>query len=726
MSSTEAGGDRSVAAPLTIPSHRSTGEDPGLAAMLSPRSVVLLGATDRSRWSSMTFQNLTGLGFPGEVHLVNRRGGTVHGRPAAERCTALGVRPDTAIVMVPMPAVEDALADFAEAGGRSAVILTSGFAEAGEAGAAAQARLLAAARRHGIRLLGPNCLGLINHLDRAPLWTAPLGQAGLPGAVAAISQSGQVGHHLNGLARQLGAGLSHLVTTGNEADLDFADFAAELLADERVRAIALFLEAIRHPDRFLAVARQAFAAGKPIVVCKIGASEVAARSARAHTGALVGDDRVFDGVCRQYGILRVHSLEDLVATASLLASTGPLRPGGVGLVSNSGGICGIAADTATAAGMAVPELSAEGAAALRGLLPDYGTAQNPLDITGASTLDRSLFESTLRVMAREPGLAALVTFADLPEAERDAADPMNRAGWQHMARGIEGAEIPALVMSCLGKPVSPVAQGIIAELNLPFVAAGLQRGLAALGRAFWWSDRQRRGLQAPQPWRPPEHPGRPVSEQETLACLAGCGVPVVPSVLVTDAAATVAAARRIEGPVVLKLASAQVAHKSDIGGVALNLEGDAAVERAFHDVTARVPAGAVVDGVLVAPMRRGGLELLVGVTRDPQWGPVLALGLGGVWVEALQDVALRPLPIAPEEVRAMLLELKGAALLQGRRGMPPADLDRLAAVVARIGDVALALGPGLEALEVNPLWVRGGEVEALDALAVWFPAPGGR
>ncbi|MBK1661629.1 acetate--CoA ligase family protein [Paracraurococcus ruber] len=722
MSRVDATDRREDAAAPDATLHSAALDETGLATLLRPRSVVLIGATDRSRWSSMTFQNLTGLGFPGAVHLVNRRGGLVHGQLAAESCTALGVRPDTAIVMVPMSAVGDALADLAEAGGRSAVILTSGFAEAGEAGIAAQARLLAAARQHRIRLLGPNCLGLINHLDKVPLWTAPLAGGRAAGSLAAISQSGQVGHHLNTLGRQLGTGLSHLVTTGNEADLDFADFAAEFVTDDRVRAIALFLETIRNPHRFIAVARQAFDARKPIVVCKIGASEVAALSARAHTGALVGDDRLFDGICRQYGVVRVHSMEDLVVTASLLARTGPLREGGVGLLSNSGGICGIAADTATAVGMPVPALSAEGVAALQAALPDYGTAQNPLDITGASTLDRSLFETTLRVMAREPGLAALVTFADLPDAERDAADPMNRAGWQHMARGIEGSAIPVLIMSCLGKPVSSVAQGIVEEMQLPYMATGLHRGLTALGHVFWWSARLRRGLATPLPATAPADAARPLSEQQALAWLASFGVPVVPTVLAVNEAMAVAAARGIDSPVVLKVASAQIAHKSDIGGVALNLEGDAAVTRAFQAVTAGVPADATLDGVLVAPMRRGGLELLVGITRDPQWGPVLALGLGGVWVEVLQDVALRPLPVAPAEVRAMLEELKGAALLQGRRGVPAADLDRVAEVVVRIGDAALALGPDLETFEVNPLWVCGTEVEVLDALAVWSAA----
>lgn len=691
----------------------------GPATMLRPGSVALIGATDRSRWSSMTFQNLTTLGFAGTVHLVNRRGGMVHGQAAAARCTALDATPDLGIVMVPMPAVADALADLAEAGTRNAVILTSGFAETGAGGAAVQAGLVSQAHAQGMRLLGPNSLGFINYLDAVPAWTAPCGRTELVGDVAVISQSGQVGHHLNALGRQQGVGLSHLVTTGNEADLDFADFALHFVADPRVRAIALFLETIRHPARFAEAARRALEAGKPIVVFKIGASEVAARTAQAHTGALVGDDRIFDGVCRQYGVVRVSAVEDLFTTANLLARTGVLRPGGVGLISNSGGICGIAADTATAQGIVVPDLSPPVVAALRAVLPDYATAQNPLDITGASTLDRSLFETTVRAMVAEPAFAAAVCFTDLPETEREA-DPLNLAGYRHMAQGLADARIPTLVMSCLAKPVSPVALGIIAELQLPFIAGGLQRGLAALGKAFWWSERQRRGYAPAEAWTAPPLPARrPRSEQATLDWLARCGVGVVPHALAQDPASAVAAARSFGGKVVLKVASADIAHKTEIGGVALDRQGDAEVTEAFHAVQAGAPAGARVDGVLVAPMRRGGLEVFVGVTRDPQWGPVIAVGLGGIWVEVLQDVALRPLPVAPAEARVMLEELRGAALLEGRRGIPAADLAAVAAAIARIGDAALALGPELDTLEVNPLWVRGEQVEALDALAVW-------
>jgi acetate---CoA ligase (ADP-forming) len=270
------------------------------------------------------------------------------------------------------------------------------------------------------------------------------------------------------------------------------------------------------------------------------------------------------------------------------------------------------------------------------------------------------------------------------------------------------------------KPVTEVSTRIIEEIGLSYVSSGLHHGMNALGRAFWWSEQYRRLVNVSATIATIADAGeRPRSECATLEFLARCNVPVVPTTLARDAEQAVAAARSIGGRVVLKIASDDIAHKTDIGGVALNLEGDAAVAEAFRRILAAAPAGARVDGVLVAPMRSGGLELFVGCTRDAQWGPVIAVGLGGVWVEVLQDVALRPLPIDAAEVKRMLGELRGAKLLHGVRGMQAADLDVVAEVIARIGDAAVALGPDLETLEVNPLWVRGSVVEALDALAVW-------
>ncbi len=689
-----------------------------LSTMLRPRSIALVGATDRSSWSRNTFDNLTKRAYAGEVHLVARRGGTVHGRAAATSCVALGQEVDLGLLMVPMAATEEAMADLAASGARNAVILTSGFAETGHGGAAEQDKLAAMARRHGISVLGPNCLGFVNFLDDVPLWTGAFRAPSQTGPIAIISQSGATAAFIASLAHQQDIGLSHMISTGNEADLDSAAFVDHLLDDERVRAIVMFTETIRDAHRFAAAAQRARAAGKPIIVLKIGLSDVTARSAQAHTGALVGDNRVFDGVCKQFGVVRVNSVEDLLFTADVIARTGVLKPKGLGIVSVSGGACEIAADRAQLEGVSLPPLSDGAARALTEMLPSFGTAHNPLDITGGAVLEPDLFEKALRIMTGQPEFAALACLFDVPVSDEQATEfYMNSL--RHIAAGLKDPPIPAFVLSHTLKPVTDTGRRIIAELGLPYVSGGIAHGVTALGHAWWWSEQQRRGA---SPWSPAATTSpseRPRTERAALDHLARHGVPIVPATLATDEASAIAAARALGGPVVLKIASADIQHKSDIGGVALNVDGDEAVAAAFRRVMAAAPAGAKIDGVLVSPMRERGLELFVGCARDPQWGPVLAVGLGGIFVEVLQDVSLRVLPVPPEEVRRMLGELKGAKLLDGQRGIPAADLDAVATAIARIGDAAVALGPTLDALDVNPLWVRGAKVEALDALAVW-------
>jgi acyl-CoA synthetase (NDP forming) len=533
-----------------------------------------------------------------------------------------------------------------------------------------------------------------------------------------ISQSGATGSFIASLAQQQGIGLSHLISTGNEADLDGAAFVEHLVDDERVGAFAMFIESIRDPHRFAAAAQKAQAAGKPIVALKIGLSDVTARSAQAHTGSVVGDDRVFDGACRQFGVVRVDSIEELLFTADVIARLGVIGEKGVGLVSVSGGACEIAADRLQVQGIPLPPLSAATETALAEVLPSFATPHNPLDITGGAVLEPELFERALTVMGSEPAFSALVCLFDVPVAEAQASE-FQLAGLRHISLALKNQTLPALMISHTLRPATEVTQRIVSDLGLPYCSAGIFHGLSALGRAWWWSKQQRRERPL---WTPPTAaagPGEwPATERQVLDHLARHGVPIVPAVLAKDEASAVDAARAVGGPVVLKIASADILHKSDIGGVALNLIGDDAVAEAFRRVMAAVPAGARVDGVLVSPMRQRGLELFVGCTRDPQWGPVMAVGLGGIFVEVLQDVALRVLPVTPEEAGRMLGELKGAVMLRGQRGVPPADMDAVGKVVARIGDAAVALGPSLEALDVNPLWVRGSQVEALDGLAV--------
>lgn len=689
-----------------------------LSTMLRPRSIALVGATDRSLWSRNTFNNLTNRDYAGRVHLVARRGGIVHGRPAATSCREIGEALDLGLLMVPASAIDEAMADLAASGARNAVILTSGFAETGELGLAEQARLADAASRHGVSVLGPNCLGFVNFLDGVPLWTGAFRAPSRPGRIAIISQSGATAAFIASLAAQQEIGLSHMISTGNEVNLDGASFAEFLLDDPRVQAIVMFVETIRDAANFARAAEKARAMGKPIIALKIGLSAVTARSAQAHTGALVGDDRVFSGVCRQFGIVRVGSIEDLLVTAEVIVRTGVIGAKGLGLVSVSGGACEIAADRAQLACVSLPALTEQAEHALAEVLPSFGTPHNPLDITGGAVLEPALFEKALKIMGGESDFSALACLFDVPTDEANVNEfAMNSL--RHIGRGLNEVPIPALMISHTLKPVTAVSLRIIEELKLPYVGAGMHHGLTALGHAWWWSACQRR---AAERWEPPvagSPATKPRTERAVLAHLAEHGVPIVPARLARDEAQAIADARALGGRVVLKIASADIAHKSDIGGVALNLEGDRAVGEAYRRILRAAPLGATVEGVLVSPMRERGFELLVGAARDPVWGAVLAVGLGGIFVEVLEDVALRVLPVSPAEVVRMLEELKGSKLLGGQRGIPAADLDAVAGVIARIGAAVLALGPDLEALDVNPLWVRGAEVEALDALASW-------
>jgi acetate---CoA ligase (ADP-forming) len=694
-----------------------------VSALLSPKSVAIVGASDRSRWSLLAFENLTRSGSSVELRLVNRRGGQVHGRVAAESCAALGHEIDLGVVLVPKEGVVAALADLAAAKARSAVILTSGFAETGPSGRDLQQQVTTAAAAHGVRLLGPNCLGFINFVDEVRVWTTPVREPSRKEGIAIVSQSGATALFLSDLAYQQDVGLSYVVSTGNEADLDVASFIEHLIDDRSTRAIALFIETIRHPERFLRAAQRALENGKPVVVLKVGASEATARTAQAHTGALVGDDRVFDGVCRQYGLLRVRSLEELLATANVLALTGELEPGGLCIVSNSGGISEIAADTAHLRGVELPQPSAEARAEVGANMPDFATANNPLDVTGG--IEPHQCGAVIDILSRQPEYAAILCpWYEIPTSE-DRVTARTSELHRQLSSALVRAPIPGLLVSYTHTQITDFSRSVIREIGAPYLACGLDRAISGIAGAMWWSARRRKRepiVVARREANAPTNRGRPRSEREALAFLAAAGVPVVPGTLARDAEEAAAAARALGGAIVLKIASPDIAHKSDIGGVALNLEGAEAVAAAFERVTSSVRASApnaLVEGVLVSPMRERGIELLVGCTRDPEWGWVLAVGLGGVWVEILKDVSLRLLPASESVIREMLSELRGAKLLSGQRGIPAADIEAVAQAARRIGEAALGCGDALVALEVNPLWVRGGQVEALDALFVW-------
>lgn len=687
-----------------------------LDRLFKPRSVALVGASERSIWSVSAFDNLKRAGFT-EIHAVNPKGGEIHGLQAHTSVSAIEGGVDAALLMVPEVALMDTIDDLQAAGVGGAVVLSAGFAETGHEGKEKQAALAAKARSAGIRLLGPNCLGFANFVDSVPVWTTPLRRPQPNPTLAVVSQSGALASQIEQFAYQQRIALTHMISTGNEADVSVADAIEWLAHRSEAKAIALFLETVREPARFLQAVEAANAAGKAIVVLKVGTSEAAAKAAQAHTGSLVGDDRVFDALCRRLGIVRVHSLEELVVTADIIGRVGRVETPGLAMLAMSGGLCEIAVDQADVEGLALPALSETTLGKLRETLPSYATPANPLDTTGAAMTNPQLIADGLRLASEDPSIGLVSFVFDAPNKPdaRGFAERFIRA----VGEGAKSAATPTLLFSHTFSPVSAEARALTDDAGVAYSGGGLKHALTAIGHLFKWSSATPTPLLLASSAHKPDIAA---GERGVLDYLAAYGVPVIPGQIVATAAEAVALAEGFDAPAVLKIASADIPHKTEVGGVALNLTGADDIAASFDAMMARVKDAkpdAAIDGIIVSPMRSTGVELFVGTLKDPQWGPAIAVGLGGIFVELLKDTALRLLPVTEQDVLDMLDELKGSALLDGFRGSAPVDRLAVAKAVKAIGDAALALGSEAVSLEVNPLLVDGDRVEALDGLIVW-------
>jgi acyl-CoA synthetase (NDP forming) len=690
-----------------------------LRPLLRPHSIALVGVSESSAWSRRIVENLRLQGFPGEVFMVNPRRPTVFGVPAYPSLQAVPGEIDLAFVMVPTEAAVAVARDCAARRVGGVVMLTSGFAEVGPEGLARQqevARILAAA---GVALCGPNCLGYINAPDRVAAYTLAMGEAVQPGRIGMVLQSGALLSPVLRATQRRGLGLGLLVSSGNEAMLDATDYLAYMVEDPNLQVLGALLEGIRRPPAFAAVCRRAGALGKPLVVLKVGRSEVGQRAALAHTGALAGSARFVDAFLRRQGVIQVGNLEDLIETLGLLAAHG--RPPGdrIALVAASGGICGVASDLGSELGLRFPAFAATTVTGLQRVLPPFATAQNPLDVTGYGAVQPELFNNALDVVVRDPGVDAVVAVTALPEAPGpDAATQERRLA--RTAEIVHGSgRYVVLTGYTLAEP-SAYARDLCRRHGL-FFAAGVAMAL--------------RAIRAAAPQTPPPSTataerraasGPVLDEVAAKRLLAGYGIRAPREALATSAAAAVAAAREIGFPVVLKVVSSDIPHKSEAGAVALGVadaaEAAAAYERILAAARAHRPE-ARVEGVLVAEQVRGGVEMLAGVQVDPEFGPGVLVSFGGIYAEILQDTALRLVPLDRGEAEAMVRGLRGWPILAGARGRPAADVDALAEVLVGLSELARCLGDRLRSIDINPLVVlpAGRGVVALDALVELAP-----
>jgi acetate---CoA ligase (ADP-forming) len=710
-----------------------------LREFFAPRSIALVGASDNSGWARLIVASCATTGFKGPLTAVHPRATSAFGLPVVRTLRDLPEPADMAFILAPLPAVEAILDDMGETGIPNGVVLASGYREVGPRGRVLEDALVARAVANRVTILGPNCLGFINAHTRSAPYALTLPAPLTAGPVGVALQSGALASVVLSFAKAHAIGLSVLTSMGNEAMMKTADVLDYLVEDEATKVICLFLEEIGDPVAFAAVAAKADRAGKPIVALKVGSSPAGQQAAMAHTGSVAGDDAVVDAVLRQLNVIRVTSLEELLTTGAALGCN--RWPGGrrMGVLTLSGGSNDIIADAASAQGFQIPAFTEHTATAIGELLPSFASAQNPLDVTGFGTLANlsgrtgplTAVDHALDLAVQDPNLDfVLFCGVTLPEArppdETMASALETRVEW--LAGRMASAPIPVIPAATTCVDISAYGRGLLTRHGLNMLS-GLDLGMTALGHMLRWTEnRGRVRTVAPRTAGPGHGNGNgngtsqaagPWSEDAARRLLAG-RVPVVPGGLAGSADEAVEIAGRVGLPVALKICSAQITHKSDIGGVALGLSSEAEVRAGYEKVRAAgagVP-DALLDGVLVTPMRSGGAELLAGVTVDPAFGPVLAVGLGGIWVELLRDTSLRLLPVDAAEVKRMLSELRGLPLLQGARGTRAANLDAVAEAIAGLGEVALSLDGTLRALEVNPLWVNGDQVEALDVLVV--------
>ena len=692
--------------------------DDSLTALLHPRSIAIIGASDDpARIGGRPLAYTRDAGFGGPIFPVNPRRATVQGLPAFPTVADVPEPVDTAIIAVPAPAVVGTAEACAEAGVKAVVVFSAGFAEAGDDGRRRQDALTAIAGASGMRIVGPNCLGIYNsEIGFYATFTTTLEAAHpVPGGVGLVSQSGAYGSHLSLLATRRRIGIRFFVTTGNECDVDVAETIGWLARHPDISVIVAYVEGIADRDRLLASLAAARERGKPVVLQKVGRTEIGADAVRSHTATLAGSDAVYDGVFRQFGVHRARDAEEMLDVA--YAATFGAFPASrrVALISISGGVGVQMADEAVACGLEVTPMSDRAQARLKAQLP-YASPRNPVDITAQAFNDLDLIRSNLDVVLEEDAYDAVVAFFTFVAAAEAMVEPV-RAILQDARRRHPDR---LLVLSIVGPP----------DVVQHYEAAGCPvfedpsravRAVAALARLAESFERPRATPPPPPPVEP--LPPAPVGEAEARRILAGAGLPMVASRLCGTAGRAAEAAAALGFPVALKIASPDIAHKSDVGGVALDLGTPDAVAEAFAAVTDKARAAcprARLDGVLVSPIVRDGVEMILGAQHDPTFGPVVMCGLGGVFVEVLADVSFRPAPFDDIEAHRMLRELQGYPLLAGARGRPPGDVDALAAALAALSRFAAAHAERLASAELNPVVVRpaGHGVIALDALIV--------
>jgi acyl-CoA synthetase (NDP forming) len=691
--------------------------------LFHPRGVAIIGASaDPGRIGGHTIRALKAAGYQGRIFPVNPKYPEVNGLPCYPHVSAIDAPCDLAVVAVPAPAVAGAIRDCGKAGIPFAVVLTAGFRETGPAGLALEAELKRAVADSGVRVIGPNCQGMLSVHDR--VWAAfgsPTDETALrAGSVSCTFQSGGFGFAIVNLAEVQGLGFRYCVSTGNEADITTPDLLSAFLDDPGTSLAFAYLEGTPDARQFLNIGRKSLELAKPVLIWKAATTDAGAKAAASHTANMTGSYDLYRAAMRQSGIIEVDDVEPIVDIAKLFAQARLPRGNAVGVLSISGGSGIVFADRAVRAGLTLPRFSETTLAALRKIIPSFGSAENPADVTAGIFNDMSLFTTTLDIVLADPGLDQLsILLASI------GGKPAQRAA-EAIATAAAKTDKPVHVAWSGRRHRSVEAVEVLEAANVPFLTTPVRLAQAAAVLARFADDRRRLLPRKAPPVAMPSGLSLPagaviLNEAESKAVLRAFGVPVVREVLVPDAATIASAVQGLDGPFAVKVVSRDIAHKTEAGGVLLSVP-KAAVADAARTVIAnasKAVPGANIDGVLVSEMAQG-LEVLIGVVNDASFGPAVALGLGGVLAEVLRDVTYRIVPFDLDTARDMIAELRAARLFDGYRGKPASDKEALAQTLVAVSQMAAALAPRLKEMDINPIFVGppGHGVAAADALIV--------
>jgi acyl-CoA synthetase (NDP forming) len=691
-----------------------------LEALLAPRSIAIIGASsDWRRFGGRPLHYMREFGYRGALYPVNPGRAEVQGVAAYPSIQAIGAPVDCALLSVTAEDTLQAIRDCAEAGVRSAIVFGAGFAEVGDEGAARQNEMLTAARACGMRILGPNCMGLVN--ARAGVYStfASAYEEGLPpaGGVAVATQSGGYGGYLLKHCFMRGLGVSHFVATGNEADVDLGEVLGWMAQQEDAKVLLGYLEGVRSAPNLVRALDLARRNRKPVVMMKVGRTPEGRVAAASHTASLTGEDAVYDALFREYGVWRAHTTDELLDVAYAL-SRGQ-RPQGprTGVISISGGVGVQMADFIADAGLSLGTVPEPTKASLRELVP-YCSPSNPIDMTGLVTANHALLGQALERVLESDAFDAIILFLGIVGMAPTMAMPITRILSEVCAKHPDRL----LLLSVTTPP----------DLRATYDQAGFlvyedpSRAVSALAALHHFEQFFRLERSAP-PQRPAFPAGlvspatRSFNEVEAKRILVACGIRTPKEVVVGTPEEAAAAAREIGFPVVVKVVSADIPHKTEHGGVALNLADAGAVSTAVRHMNDRIRAelpGARIDGFLVSEMIQGGTECILGVALDPTFGPVVTFGLGGVTVELLRDVVCRLAPVSEQQAGDMMRELRTWPLLSGWRGAQPGDTDAMAHAISALSHLAVAEQARIAEIEVNPVVVLadGQGIVALDAV----------